>query len=124
MHFARNSDSRSEVIRSRCSCHRTCNNLVNHAKDGELLLSTLEQFDMLSIDNGPGMNVDACFATVSQPREPPAQVLARFGGLRPSSRVSRHERDIPGCRLWSVLRQLGVARAPINGETRVGIPGA
>jgi len=98
------------------------NNLVNHAKDGELLLSTFgECLQILSIDKGPGMNLDACmrdgFSTAGTPGTG-LGAIQRMTSLFDGYSLPSGTLLVAG--VGKCYDRFGVARAPIKGETLCG----
>jgi anti-sigma regulatory factor (Ser/Thr protein kinase) len=98
------------------------NNLVTHAQHGEILLSTFDKrLDLLSIDRGPGMNIEACL------RDGFSTAGTAGTGLGAIKRLSK-EFDAYSQTSGTILvasfgntgSRLGVARTPKKGETVCG----
>jgi anti-sigma regulatory factor (Ser/Thr protein kinase) len=98
------------------------NNLVTHAKAGEVLLSTHgSTLNVLAVDRGPGMNVDACL------RDGFSTAGTAGTGLGAIRRLA-HQFEAYSTTAGTIVsvgfgpgdKNLGVARAPKHGETACG----
>ena len=98
------------------------NNLVTHAKAGELLLSTHgSNLALLALDHGPGMNVDACL------RDGFSTAGTAGTGLGAIRRLA-HQFEAYSTPAGTIVsagfgpgdEHLGVARAPMHGESACG----
>src|SRR5215203_2387166 len=73
MHFARRLGfTEADIGRVGVVTTEAATNLVKHARNAEILLSTVgHSLELLAIDRGPGMNVEAClrdgFSTAGTP---------------------------------------------------------
>ena len=98
------------------------NNLVNHAKGGEILLSThSNRLEVLAVDRGPGMNVDACL------RDGFSTAGTAGTGLGAVRRLA-HQFEAYSTSMGTIVsasfgpsdKSLGVARSPKHGEVSCG----
>lgn len=98
------------------------NNLVRHARNGEILLSSFEGcLQVLSVDRGPGMNVEACL------RDGFSTAGTAGTGLGAVRRMA-HYFDAYSLSSGTILAacfgtcdgKLGVARVPKKGEPACG----
>jgi anti-sigma regulatory factor (Ser/Thr protein kinase) len=98
------------------------NNLATHARQGELLISTfLKSLDLLSIDRGPGMRLQACMEDGYSTAGTPGTGLGAVRRL--SDRFDAY--SIPSGTILAAgfgqgARNVGCARAPMKGETVCG----
>ena len=98
------------------------NNLATHARQGELLISTVgKSIDLLSIDRGPGMRLQACMEDGYSTAGTPGTGLGAIRRL--SDRFDAY--SIPSGTILTAgfgqgARNVGCARVAMKGETVCG----
>ena len=123
MHFAqRLGFSEADIGRVGVVITEAATNLVKHAKNGEILLSSAgPSLQLLAIDRGPGMNVAACLRDGYSTAGTPGSGLGAIE--RMSDKFDVYSSGT-GTVLWAAFGssddRYGVIRVPYKGETECG----